>query len=349
MCACVWLTFVLAGPIGAGQRADLVYPCRPAHKPVAVRTAWDDPAWQGAPVAGGFVVHPGASGPADPPTHFRARHDAQALYLSVLCYEPDLSTIVTRHKRHDDPVYMDDSVELFVDPKHDHRTYWQLIANAAGARYDSIRQDPSWSGPWQAHAGRCQRGWSLAVTIPFNSLGAPPPAEGTAWGFNCCRNRWKGRQCTWSQWAETAGGFHAPNDFGHLLFTRATTHADLVQACATLRQKHGRLRIVVDDGHLVVEPNGTFTHTTYEGRIRASRQRLRRRLGEVEALARQLEGVIPPAKLNKVLGDARRTLDRADRARGLSSLPLGQALRDAFDQVDELYWQLRLEQVLSEP
>ncbi|MCJ7822761.1 MAG: hypothetical protein MUQ26_06785, partial [Armatimonadetes bacterium] len=62
------------------------------------------------------------------------------------CREPKRQFIRPRALKHDGNVWEDDSVEIFIDPAGDRKSYVQLIVNAAGVTYEGREKDGTWNG-----------------------------------------------------------------------------------------------------------------------------------------------------------------------------------------------------------
>jgi hypothetical protein len=334
----------------AGDRPRLAYPCHTATQPLSLEAGFDDPCWRPAPVAGPMVLYLAEDQEAEPTTHFRALVDDQSLWIIVRAFEPNMAGLVATHTRHDDAIFLDDSIELFVDPLHDHDHYYQLVANSVGAQYESFRTDAGWNGRWEAKARREADAWVLTVRIPLSTLEAKRPGPGTVWGFNCCRNRLadKGHHQL-SQWSPTVAGFHDPENFGHLLFTNETAEAGLARAAAGLRARHGALDIVIPDGHLVVNADGSFQRTTYAAGIAALHETLARRVKELRTLLPRAKGSPETQTVEAALAAADKVLGTSTDAGDRRALPLKHALEVCISKADDAYWQLRLHIVLTEP
>lgn len=110
-------------------------------------------------------------------------------------------------------LWTEDSVEIFLAPDPTSGRYFQFIAAADGARYQSLGKYAGWHAVWEAVPGRDANGWTLEVRIPFAALGARP--EG-AWGFNVCRNQAGDGEK--SCWVAPLGPYHNPHRFGQLRF-----------------------------------------------------------------------------------------------------------------------------------
>ncbi len=217
----MWILFqtLLFIPSPTG-RPYLALVCHRARGEIRVDGKLGEPVWREAAWATNFVLL-GTDKLASAQTLFSVVYDEKRLYIGVECLEPHTEAMVVEHRERDSEVWMDDAVEVFIDPKHSHDDYYQFIVNAGGVRFDAHRTDWGWDGKWEA-AARIERGlWTAEFCLPFSTLGMGAPKAGEVIGFNLCRDRQpagRGKVFEWSSWSPVERGFHEPQNFGHLLF-----------------------------------------------------------------------------------------------------------------------------------
>ncbi len=158
--------------------------------------------------------------PAKEGTKFSVAFDDRNLYIAAICEEPHPEGLVKSVTWRDGPVYGDDSIEVFLDANHDHKTYFHFVVNCIGVKFDEQVMDKSWDAEWEAAARIGKSEWTLEMAIPFSALKVVPK-EGDVWGFNICREHWAHGVKEISAWSLTRGGFHHPQAFGHLIFGSA--------------------------------------------------------------------------------------------------------------------------------
>jgi hypothetical protein len=230
------ICFILAAPLLA-QPAIPRYEVKRAAGRIVVDGKLDDKAWAAAPGIE-FVFPWEFQTGAKQKTTARLLWDDDYLYVGYECEDTDITALRTER---DEPTYMDDAVEFFVNPKPSQTTaYFGLEMNARGVLYDYLMVDSKYAfkrfnmqgvllatfirGTLNTR-GDEDKGWSLEVAIPwanFEEL-AKRPTPGTIWTANL--NRWDGvepnrRLSMWSDSGQTRPDPHVPARFGQLVFVQ---------------------------------------------------------------------------------------------------------------------------------
>jgi hypothetical protein len=147
------------------------------------------------------------------PTEGYIFRDRDNLYIAMKCYQSRMEEIKTSIKDNDGSVWVDDSVEIFIDPELSRETYYRLAVNAAGVKFDGKMLDNVWNGSWEVKTYKGVDFWSLEMKIPFNTFEITPMV-GSTWGINLCRNNQS--ICEYSCWSPVYTGFHNPKRFGEI-------------------------------------------------------------------------------------------------------------------------------------
>lgn len=137
--------------------------------------------------------------------------DGECLYLAFRCEEPDMEN--TRADW-----LWSEGVEVFLDPLHDHDTFFHLGVTPDGTTGVGGR------GP-KHHAGmevefatsRAEGAWSVEMAIPFRTLGVTAPSPGDIWGILLCRSR-RARFYSCPPLLKTYG-FKVPGKWPHASFS----------------------------------------------------------------------------------------------------------------------------------
>jgi hypothetical protein len=190
----------------------------PVAQPPTIDGRLEEQAWQATRplVLGKLDRH----GEAAPRTEARFLRDSGTLYVGVKLAEPNMAGLKRAVTQHDGPVWEDDSVELFLQPRHD-ADYYQIVIGASGAIYDRRdRGNPEdWDSKAKAAVSIGKDGWSLEAAIPLAALGVDEQVP-TRWRMNIYRNRRAGGKTENQAWSPTlSADYDVPERFGYLLMT----------------------------------------------------------------------------------------------------------------------------------
>lgn len=189
---------------------------------ITVDGVLDEPAWRLAGATGRLRRFDGKAD-ARQATEAWLCWDDQALYLAFRCADRDVFSTYTRR---DQPLYLQEAVEIFLDPDGDRRDYMEIEASPAGVLFDAtftsrrqgmdpgfdpaIRVGTTVDGTLNQRADR-DRAWNAELAIPFDGMtgtGGRPPREGDCWRLNLFRlDKSAGRQEA-SALGPTSGDFH---------------------------------------------------------------------------------------------------------------------------------------------
>ena len=205
------------------------YEVKRAPSAITVDGKLDDKAWAAANQI--ELIFPWAAQTgAKQKTTARLLWDDNNLYVSYECEDTD---ITVTHTQHDDPTYLDDAVEIFINPLPSQTSvYYGLEMNANAVLYDYVMYQPGGHLVKQfdlrdAHLAttRTEKGWNLELSIPWPNFEAlsKPPKPGTTWTANI--NRWDGaephrRMSNWSDPQTPTANPHVPVRFGELIFVQ---------------------------------------------------------------------------------------------------------------------------------
>ncbi|SFJ50326.1 Carbohydrate family 9 binding domain-like [Paenibacillus sp. UNC496MF] len=137
--------------------------------------------------------------------------------------------VVATMSKHDDPLYEEDVVELFLDEHGTGTTYYELEVSPRNVVFDArIRNDlrgakkiePEWHAAGMATAVREDGALRIyEIRLPLANFGRLPEA-GTAWRWNAYRidEDRSGERRYWAWRPTGAVDYHVPQRFGTLLF-----------------------------------------------------------------------------------------------------------------------------------
>ena len=199
----------------------------------------DDACWADNRAITQFAVHTGA-GLSSEKTRAWIAYDDQALYVAFECPHRRGAELKAEAAKHDGNTWLDDSIEVFLDPDHDHRDYYQLAVNCLGVIRDSYGSDTQWESGARAATMRGATAWTVEAAIPYDQLGITVDVDKT-WGVNLVRNdRVRGETVTWS-----LDGFHRASRFGNVSLAPNLAkywQADLARVLAERERDAARLR-----------------------------------------------------------------------------------------------------------
>lgn len=220
------------------RAAGAALPCVKASRPPVIDAELNEPCWAATAAATPFVAM-GSNGGlvARRQSTVRTCYDRVALYLSAVCFEPEMARIQAAATARDGPIFDDDCLEISLGAGDGPSSYRHYAFNAIGTYYDGaavtgpqgVRVRSGWNSEVTVAAKRLDDRWVLEVCIPFAELGVSPPEAGDTWVFNAAReHRLAGRPPEFSTWSALPGtSFHQPLAFACLRFTGDTIDAGL--------------------------------------------------------------------------------------------------------------------------
>ena len=172
-----------------------------------------DSVWVNASVATGFQQSaPDDGQPATERTEIRVAFTSDTLFIGVVCYDSDPSSIVVSDSRRDSSMNNADSIQIVLDTFHDRQNGFVFGTTPAGQEYDGqvINEGGSrslfgtggrggfsrgggggfnlnWDSAWQVRTLVSDIGWSAEFAIPFRTLRFPARTQ-QLWGVNFQRN-----------------------------------------------------------------------------------------------------------------------------------------------------------------
>lgn len=170
-----------------------------------------DPVWQKASQLGPFTRMEGHGAPSQQ-TNARIYADGANLYIGAEMLEENIENITARVATDGGQVWMDDCIELFVDPAFQRKEFIQIVINSLGKVYFNHPRDKSWQPAIQraAKVDKNNKRWIVELGIPLGSLGL----SSNVFGLNLCRERRPMESLELSCWSPTGQGFGHPERFG---------------------------------------------------------------------------------------------------------------------------------------
>lgn len=172
-------------------------------------------AWQDASFEDHFTLLYG--GPSGKKTEVAVCYDEEKLYFAFRLEQ--FPQRENRFGRRDEPVFYEDSVEIYLDPLGHEGIFYQFAVNELGGIYDSFSLiGPSWNGNWTVGVERQGNRLHVEVAVPFADFGVGRPKEGDVWGVNFYRNEPQDHH--FSTFSPVPGVYAAPTLLGKLWFRK---------------------------------------------------------------------------------------------------------------------------------
>jgi hypothetical protein len=174
--------------------------------PITIDGVGSEPAWAVAATSPELATAEGSSDPVGKAIA-KLSWDDQFLYAFITITDSDVRS---EYKAHDDPMWKQDCVELFIDADGNRRGYIELQVNPNNATFDSwfatTRAQPgdvSWDSGMQTQVklrgttepGDTDQGWDAELAIPWQAVRGRddamavrlPPQIGDRWRLNVVR------------------------------------------------------------------------------------------------------------------------------------------------------------------
>ncbi|MCX7919279.1 MAG: family 20 glycosylhydrolase [bacterium] len=190
-----------------------------ADPPPNVDGILDDACWQKAKPVTNFLDYQTAM-PKREQTEVWIVYDSENIYIAFRGYESKMEQLVGKFTTENDPVYLDDSFEVFISPfmVTVNNNYYHFVTNILGTKYSMFHGDERYAGAetklvWEVKTGRELNAWIAEFKIPFSTLAVRGYNE-RYWRINFCRNELPHQET--SSWSFCAGSFHNSVRFGIL-------------------------------------------------------------------------------------------------------------------------------------
>jgi hypothetical protein len=226
-----FLLYFLAAPRGHAQTTNgrasthgtKTMQATATETPPVVDGSLDEPAWQQASIALGFMQRDPQEGqPSTERTEFRVLYTPTILYIGVICYDSAPQGILANDRQRDSSLGNDDTISVVLDTFHDHRNTYLFRTNPLGTQYDALVTDEgrtvnaNWDDRWNVVARIHEAGWSAEFAIPFKSLRTTEENGSRVWGLDL--ERVIRRKNEASSWTNYRRGFQleSASQSGHL-------------------------------------------------------------------------------------------------------------------------------------
>jgi cellulose/xylan binding protein with CBM9 domain len=105
------------------------------------------------------------------------------------CEQENAGSIKNRYKTQDSMVFLDDSVEVFIDPLNNAESLYHIAVNTDEIIFDAqgwpaLNADASWKSQAEVKVTKTSTGYTTFIKIPLLSLGIETYTPGELWGIN---------------------------------------------------------------------------------------------------------------------------------------------------------------------
>ena len=171
-----------------------------------------DPVWDKCGVTEKEFVPRGSWKKNDPCWATVLRTD-KGLFLRFIGWG-DMSNLKQSKKQRDEDVYMDDGVELYLDPNNTRTDYFWVCVNTIGTVEDALASvgmniNHAWNGKFRTASKVYDDRWVIEVEFPYAVFGGVKPDTPWLMGVNRCG---PGYQSSW-----TDATVHSPSSFRTLI------------------------------------------------------------------------------------------------------------------------------------
>ena len=155
-------------------------------------------------------------------TEFSFACDTENLYLSAVCFDPEMVNVAANIEERDGPVYGEDCVGYFFQPNPGEMTVYQIYVNPLGTVFDrEITFDETmwytanreWDGEYEVATLRTDDRWSVEIRVPLAQIGGDIE-QFPAWRANFRRKQ--ARTSASADWQVPID--YNPNTFGEVAF-----------------------------------------------------------------------------------------------------------------------------------
>ena len=193
----------------------------PLSEKITLDGKLSEDSWTKAPENGPLKFPQSIKGVPSADTSFKVLAGDDALYIGITCREPMMDKLKMAATERGGAVYLDDCVEVFVDPANRRTNYYHFLLSANNVQLDDYRIEAGvntngpYGGLWESAVFRGKDFWTAEIRIPYRAFFYTQPGDfKKEWAFNICRERQPAFEI--SSWAQMKTDFHTPALFGTL-------------------------------------------------------------------------------------------------------------------------------------
>lgn len=186
-------------------------------EPVVIDGKMDEAVWGKALSVDAFQQPEVTSAPLTRKTSAKIFATRDAVYIGIVCQEPDMASLARGNFPHDSAIWDSDTVEVFLDPSGHGQEYYQFALSSGNTRWDNYfieagNNSLEYSSPWESAISYDKDKWTAEIRIPYAALFYTGQEQWNSnWRINIGRVRPASKEV--SSWTKTHHGFHEPSNF----------------------------------------------------------------------------------------------------------------------------------------
>ncbi len=162
--------------------------CQEAGRSIDLDGRLREQFWEDAAPADEFI-RADFSGLAEKKTSVRVARGRDAIYLAIVCKEPDTDQLFAMAEKRDGNLADDEAVIVSIAPHEGDKMVYQFGVNCDGVRYDAKGGFKEWNGKWGSATRINDYDWTVEMAIPYQVLElASAPEKGERWKINFFRS-----------------------------------------------------------------------------------------------------------------------------------------------------------------
>ena len=158
-------------------------------------------------------------------TEVQAWRTSEEFCIRFQCEEPEIANMVAHKRKFDErDIWMDNTVEVFLNPSGDRKTYYQILVNSEGAAADQKTvklgsegaNDFTWNSGAKVTVEKQTSSWTAEIRIPLKNL----PGIKNEFPINFTRSRILKSGTKYQihyQWSLFARGYHDLENYGTIV------------------------------------------------------------------------------------------------------------------------------------
>ena len=324
------------------------YQTQYSEKSPVIDGSVSDPCWKQAVEYKSYYVYFDPNpGPGKLKTSLRLLWNQQGLFVAIINYDKNIDKIkAVNTTRDNSKMWTDDCAELYFDPTADSVGYTKFIINALGTISDMRQIDAAvklneWSASGlEVKTSINKEAWIIEMFIPWDDLGKMP-SNGSLWKFCHVRYAWSSGKFI-GVTSSPGGNYNNIGDFGFLYFSRSKD-TKLENIAQIIKSKAAQPWYLELQGKFITCENDKVEASSLKDIFMAKLKSCEKLCSQIRAL-KDKNSDTPKIKL---LAKYQLTIEKIRKLPNPAFNDV-QKLSKLLAKLDELYWQMKFENLLTE-